>query len=100
MAAEAGDAAVRQEIIDAAEYLGIGIANVVSILHPDLVVLAGSVAQIGDLLFDTVRQTVKKRVGMFPADNVRIELSQLGNKAGLLGGIALAQQPDILDNAH
>jgi glucokinase len=86
---------VRDALVRAAEYLGIGVANVVVTLHPDLVVLGGSVAQIGPLLFDTVRATVQRRVGMFPPDNVRIEPSRLGNQAGLLGGIALAIRGDM-----
>ncbi|MBN2391805.1 MAG: ROK family protein [Anaerolineae bacterium] len=89
-AADAGDNAVRDALVRAAEFLGIGVANVIVTLHPDLVVLGGSVAQIGPLLFDTVCATVQRRVGMFPPDNVRIEPSRLGNQAGLLGGIALA----------
>ena len=91
-AAAAGDADVRDVLVRAAEYLGIGVVNVIVTLHPDLVVLGGSVAGIGPLLFDTVRETVKRRVGMFPPDNVRVEPSLLGNKAGMLGGIALAMQ--------
>ncbi len=89
-AAAAGDEAVGEVLVQAAEYLGIGIANVVLMLHPELVVLGGSVVDIGPLLFDTLRETVHRRVGMFPTDDVRIEPSLLGNKAGLLGGIALA----------
>jgi glucokinase len=91
-AAEAGDTAVREVLVQAITYLGIGIANVVSILHPQLVVLGGSVADIGPILFQTLRRVVPERVGMFPADDVRIEPSQLGNQAGLLGGIALARK--------
>lgn len=91
-AAEAGDQAVRQALFRAAEYLGIGIANVISILHPELVVLGGSVAEIGPLLFETVREVAPRRVGMFPAHDVRIEPSRLGNQAGMWGGIALAMK--------
>ena len=89
-AAEAGDHAVRQAIVRAASYLGIGVANMVTALHPELVVLGGGVAAIGALLFDTVRAVVRQRVGMFPVDGVRIEPSALGEKAGLYGAIALA----------
>jgi len=89
-AAEAGDDAVREELIRAAEYIGIGVANVVLVLHPELVVLGGSVAGIGPLLFDTVRRTLRERVGMFPPDAVEVVESALGNRAGVLGGIALA----------
>lgn len=90
LAAAAGDAAVAEALVRAAEYIGIGVANVVIVLHPDLVVLGGGVAEIGPLLFDTVRETVRRRVGMFPVDDLRIEKSLLGDKAGALGGIALA----------
>lgn len=89
-AAEAGDAAVREALVRAAEYLGIGVANVVSVLHPEMVVLGGSVASIGSLLFETVRNVVRERVGMFPTEDVRIEPSLLGDRAGAWGGIALA----------
>jgi glucokinase len=89
-AAATGDAAIREAIVRAASYLGIGAANIVTALHPDLVVLGGGVAAIGDLLLDTVRTTVRNRVRMFPVDDVAIEISRLGDKTGLYGGIALA----------
>lgn len=89
-AARAGDQRVAEAISRAAEYLGIGVANVVVTLHPDLVVLGGGASAIGELLFDTVRDTLAHRVGMFPTASVRIEPSLLGDKAGVLGGVALA----------
>jgi len=91
-AARAGDEAVREAIVRAAEYLGIGIVNVVVTLHPDLIVLGGGVALIGELLFDTVRRTIRERVHMFPTDGIEVKPSQLGENAGTLGGIALAMQ--------
>jgi glucokinase len=94
-AAAEGDEAVRIVLVRAAEYLGIGIANIVSILHPELIVLGGSVAAIGPLLFDTVRSTIHRRVGMFPTDHIRVEASLLGDRAALLGGIALASQQGV-----
>ena len=89
-AVAAGDVAVRDAVARAANYLGIGVANVVTILHPDLVVLGGGVAEMGQILLDRVRDTMRKRVGMFPTDSVRVERSLLGDKAGLLGAVALA----------
>jgi len=96
-AAEQGDENVRDEIIQAAEFLGIGVANMVTTLHPDLVVLGGGVAQMGEILFDTVRATMLKRVGMFPPDEVQIKPSKLGDKAGTLGGIALAMNKGLIN---
>jgi len=91
-AAVAGDAAIKEAITRAGEFLGIGIVNVVVTLHPDLIVLGGGVALIGDLLFDAVRRTVRERVHMFPTEGIEIKPSQLGENAGTLGGIALAMK--------
>ena len=89
-AARAGDAAVQEAIDRVAGYLGIAIANIVSLLHPELVVLGGGMSQMGEVLLQPVRQQVVRRVGMFPADGVRIEQSALGDRAGVMGGLALA----------
>jgi glucokinase len=89
-AAEAGDTYVEEAIVRAAGYLGIGVANTIIAVHPDLVVLGGGVTLIGDLLFDTIRRVVRERVRMFPPDDVAIKPSLLGDNAGPLGGIALA----------
>ncbi len=92
LAAEQGEATVRDAIVRAARYLGIGAANLVTALHPQLVVLGGGVAAIGDLLVNTVRDEICQRVRMFPPDDVRVERSLLGDKAGIWGGIALAMR--------
>jgi glucokinase len=95
-AAEAGETAIREAIVRAAQYLGIAVSNVVVTLHPDLIVLGGGVAGIGPLLFDTVRETMQSRVRMFPVDDIRIEPSMLGEKAGMLGGVALAMKRGLI----
>ncbi len=95
-AAIRGDERVKEAITRAAEYLGIGVANAVTALHPDLVVLGGGVSAMGELLFDPVRKTVEKRVKMFPVSDIRIELSMLGDRAGVLGAIALAVQGGLV----
>jgi glucokinase len=95
-AAEEGDQLVREAIEQAAVYLGIGVANVVTVLHPDLVVLGGGVAQMGTILLDRVDQEMRCRVGMFPTRDVRIVRSLLGDRAGLLGAIALASREDAI----
>lgn len=91
-AAASGDAAVHEALRRAAGWIGIGVANVVSALHPELVVLGGGVAEIGDILIGAVRETMRRRVRMFPVDDVRVEPSMLGEKAGMWGGIALAMK--------
>ncbi len=98
------DLAIREAIERAATYIGIAAANVVTCLHPDLIVLGGGVAEIGDLLTTTVRQVITERVGMFPTDTVRVERSLLGDKAGVVGAVALAaeaiEETDIDNKTH
>ena len=89
-AAREGDAMVRRAIERMGTWIGIAAANIVSALHPGLIVLGGGVAQLGELLIEPVKRTMHERVGMFPTDDVQVLTSQLGDRAGLLGGIALA----------
>ncbi len=96
-AAESGDEAVREAIARAARYLGIAVSNVVTILHPDLVILGGGVAGIGPLLFETVRETVHDRVRMFPTRDIQIRPSLLGDRAGIMGAVALAMKGAEID---
>lgn len=89
-AARAGDEAVTKELERIAGLVGIAAANIVVALHPELIVLGGGVAGLGDLLFDGVRETIAKRVRVFPIDDVRVEPAALGTDAGLAGVLAWA----------
>jgi glucokinase len=91
-AATAGDAGSRSLIERTAEYLAVAAANVVTVLHPEMIVVAGGVAEMGELLLEPVRRGIRERVRMFPADDVRVEKSQLGDDAGVRGAVALAVQ--------
>jgi glucokinase len=86
------DPPVKDAILQAADHLAIGVANVMVAFHPELIVLGGGVAKMGAILFDRVRAQVRRRVGMFPPESVRIEPSVLGSDAGVLGAIALASR--------
>src|SRR6478735_2978542 len=89
-AARAGERSVQIALQRVAEWLGIAASNMIVTLHPDLIVIGGGVSEMGDLLLVPMRQTVKARVGMLPPESVRIERSALGDRAGLMGGFALA----------
>lgn len=89
-AAAEGDANVQDALMRALRYLGIGAANMVVALHPDLIVYGGGMAALGSVLTETVYAEIQRRVRMFPAGDVRVECSKLGSQAGILGAIALA----------
>lgn len=95
LAAQAGDELVQEALSRAGERLGIAAANVVTSLHPDLIVIGGGVSELGDTLLGPVRRVIRERVGMFPTDDLRVERSALGERAGILGCLALAQEAAI-----
>jgi glucokinase len=89
-AARSGDVLAQDAIREAAYYLGLGIANMVSLLNPQMVVLGGGLMQAADLFVDIVRQTVEEWAQPIAARQVRIEKTALGEDAGLLGAARLA----------
>lgn len=89
-AARAGDARACAAVADVARWLGLGVANLVSLFNPEIVVLGGGLMAAGDLFLDPVRQAVLERAQPRAARMVRIELSRLGRRAGLLGAARLA----------
>lgn len=87
-----GDALAISAYRRAGEYLGIAVANFLHSFDPSIVIFGGGVSQVGPLLFDSFDASLKKRV-FHPRylENLKIELAALGDDAGLLGALALAQ---------
>lgn len=88
--AAAGDPVAKDIIDDAMNYLGIAVANAVSIFDPEYVIIGGGVSKAGDVVFDTVRKVVDKRCFKSMAESVKIVPAGLGTDAGLIGAVALA----------
>lgn len=92
-AARSGDARARGALRRTAAWLGAGIANLVSVLDPELVVLGGGLMEAADLLLDPLHDEFHRWAQPEAARRVRIELSRLGQDAGLLGAARLAFEP-------
>jgi glucokinase len=88
--ARAGDPLARHILDSAVVYLAMGIANIISILNPEMVVLGGGLFQASDLLLEPIRKEFKKWAQPLAAKRVKIELSVLGENAGLYGAAKLA----------
>lgn len=69
-------------------YLGIGLANLINILNPEMIVLGGGVVNGWDLFEKHMRQQVEERA--FPLLRVKIDRAKCGDDAGLLGAARLA----------
>ncbi|HEX7360113.1 MAG TPA: ROK family protein [Bryobacteraceae bacterium] len=89
-AARNGDARAQNALREAARYLGLGIANIVSLLNPGMIILGGGLMQAADLFIDIIRETMEEWAQPVAARQVRIEISALGEDAGLLGAAHLA----------
>ena len=96
IAARRGDPAAQLAFREAATYLGIAAANLVTTLHPDALLFSGGMSELVDLLLMPVRAAVNERVRMFPADGVAVRRAGAGPNAGLLGALALNAAPDRL----
>ncbi len=87
-AAKEGDFLARLVVRDTARFLGAGIANLLNIFNPDVVVLAGGVTMAGDTLFEPLRAEVRRRAFRPAVEACRIVPGTLGDAAGVLGAIA------------
>lgn len=80
----------REALAETAEYLGIGIANLVNLLNPDRVVLSGWVsATLGPAILPAVRDAVKRHALPYLFAQTEIELGQLGNEEVAMGAATL-----------
>jgi glucokinase len=66
-------------------YLGVGIANMITVITPERVVIGGGVAAAADLLLDTIRDEVRRHVFTTSLDEVQIVPAELGTWAGAIG---------------
>jgi glucokinase len=91
-AAQAGDADARDCMRILGERLGVGIANVVNIFDPELVVIGGGVSVAGDLLMEPARESAVRFILPGVGTRTRIELARHGTQAGVRGAALLAGQ--------
>ena len=94
-AARGGDILASEVILEAATYLGIGLANLVNIFNPEMIIVGGGMAKMGDLLLESARRVVEERAFALSAQAVRIVPARLGDDVGVLGAAAFARQQKL-----
>ncbi len=94
-ASETGDTVASDVVRETARFLAIGVANILNVFNPDVVVLAGGVAKAGDSLFVPLRAEVRRRAFKPAVDACRIVPGALDGSAGMVGAVAafLAEHP-------
>ena len=88
-AARQGDELARQALHETGRYLGIGIANLINVLNPQLVVFGGSLSLAHEFLMPAIRDEVAARAMGELGRASRLVVSALAADACVLGGVAL-----------
>ena len=71
-------------------YLGIGLANLISLIDPQIIVISGGAVNGWDLFEQHMHQQVEERAFPLLAARVKIVRAKCGDDAGLLGAARLA----------
>jgi predicted NBD/HSP70 family sugar kinase len=91
--ARVGDGVCISVVRDTAKYIGMAVANLVTIVDPEAVVLGGSIANSGDLVLEAIRLECSRRLRPAQNERVRIVLSTLGADAVAIGAARVAARP-------
>jgi glucokinase len=94
-AADQGDWEANAILGQAMTYLGVGMANLVNLLNPQLLVIGGGLTKMGERLFEPVRRAIDLRAFATAARAVELRSAQLGDDVGLLGAAAVAMLTEM-----
>lgn len=84
-----GDPYANDVMRETAKFLGAGVANMINVLNPEMVVISGGVTRAGDHLFSPLRAEVRRRAFKSAQEACQIVSAQLPGTAGLIGAIAV-----------
>ncbi|MFI5832687.1 ROK family protein [Micromonospora sp. NPDC051300] len=92
-AAGAGDAAARQALGRIGDWLGIGVANLINLFNPGVVIFGGTLSEVFPAAAPQVRRRIAANVLPVSRDKARLTVSALGYDATLIGAADLAFSP-------
>jgi glucokinase-like ROK family protein len=85
-----GDLLSQQILSEAGSHLGTAIAGLVNLFNPSIIIIGGGVSQIGDLLLEPIRLTVRKRSLKMASKGLRISTALLGRRSSGMGAVVQA----------
>jgi predicted NBD/HSP70 family sugar kinase/biotin operon repressor len=92
--AEEGDLRCRRVLEDAGHILGIGLADVATMVNPARFIIGGILAKAGDLLLNPMRQALTYNTVELVHRDLLVVPGQLGKRAEVMGAVALAMQQE------
>jgi glucokinase len=91
-AAQQGDSLAKELIARTGHYVGVGLANLINIFNPELIVIGGGLSSIGDMLLKPAFKVAEERAFKEAFKAVRFAPAGLGRNSGVLGAAAFAFQ--------
>jgi glucokinase len=91
-AAQAGDPLAEKLLLRTSRYLGIGLANLINIINPDVIAIGGGLANMGDILLEPAYAVAKARAFAPAYEAVSFAPAELGGHSGVIGAAAYALQ--------
>ncbi len=88
-AAQAGDPVAVQVLHETAQYIGLGLANLINILNPKRVILGGYLRPAYPIMLPEILEAVTRHALKWSRDNTDIVIAHQGNEASLMGTIAM-----------
>jgi glucokinase len=79
------DALARRAVEHEGHYLGLGLANLVTLFVPDMIVLGGSVMNSADLFMDRIHEVIASSCRFVPYEKTELVLASLGEHTNLIG---------------
>ena len=96
-AAREYDEVARRVLAEAGRMLGLGLANVVNIFDPEVIVLGGGAVRAGEAFLGAARDELARRTGAQRRRPMRLDVTSLGSDAGIMGAAALAFDEGMTD---
>lgn len=89
-AMRAGDEAAREVVDTFISYLGCGLANVVNIFQPEILIIGGGICNEREYLTNPLDEYLRRYTYPVPEDiRTKLKIAELGNDAGIIGAAAL-----------
>lgn len=92
LAATQGDPLARSILERASFFLGVGLANLINLFNPEIIVIGGGMSKMGDLLLGPALEIARARAFEPSVQALRVRPAELGDQAGVLGAAALGME--------
>jgi len=89
--ARTGDGVSVAVVRDTAKYIAMAVANLTTMFDPEVIVLGGIIASSGDIMIDAIKSEVSRKLMPQQYEQVRLELSSLGDDAVAIGAALAAR---------